>query len=284
MHDLVQSSSDLNALENKCILNIQNYAKDKIVWRAWGNGPPVLLLHGGSGSWNHWCKNIDALINLGRQLWIPDIPCFGDSDAPNGISDIDQASEIIIDGINQFIGKDKFDLVGFSMGSMGAGYIAKFIATRIKRLVLVAPPALGIEPKESIVIESWEKSADTNSRDQAIRNNLSSLMLSDSAAITDLAMDIHKNNLLKDRMRKRKIYKTPFLREILENLDIPFDCVIGERDALYRGSMNEVKELLMGLGGLRSLEIIPNAGHWVQFEQSINFNQLISRLFLQDVN
>src|SRR5579859_2997484 len=32
-----------------------------MVWRVWGAGTPVVLLHGGYGSWTHWLRNIDAL-------------------------------------------------------------------------------------------------------------------------------------------------------------------------------------------------------------------------------
>ena len=28
-----------------------------MVWRAWGGGVPLVLLHGGFGSWTHWISN-----------------------------------------------------------------------------------------------------------------------------------------------------------------------------------------------------------------------------------
>src|SRR5579872_798715 len=33
----------------------------RMVWRCWGEGTPLVLLHGGYGSWTHWIRNIDGL-------------------------------------------------------------------------------------------------------------------------------------------------------------------------------------------------------------------------------
>ena len=32
-----------------------------MVWHKWGAGPPVLLFHGGYGSWTHWIRTVPAL-------------------------------------------------------------------------------------------------------------------------------------------------------------------------------------------------------------------------------
>ncbi|MCD6078130.1 MAG: alpha/beta hydrolase fold protein, partial [Ramlibacter sp.] len=50
-----------------------------VVWHAWGAGAPLVLLHGGSGSWTHWIRNVEALAVAGRRVLVPDLPGFGDS-------------------------------------------------------------------------------------------------------------------------------------------------------------------------------------------------------------
>jgi pimeloyl-ACP methyl ester carboxylesterase len=45
-----------------------------------GAGRPLVLVHGGHGSWLHWVRNIEAL-SAKRTLWIPDLPGYGDSSA-----------------------------------------------------------------------------------------------------------------------------------------------------------------------------------------------------------
>ena len=50
-----------------------------MVWRVWGSGEPLVLFHGGSGSWTHWIRNIPEL-SRHYELWVPDIPGLGEFD------------------------------------------------------------------------------------------------------------------------------------------------------------------------------------------------------------
>ena len=47
-----------------------------VVWRIWGSGPPLVLLHGGTGSWMHWVRNIEDL-STSFTLIVPDLPGLG---------------------------------------------------------------------------------------------------------------------------------------------------------------------------------------------------------------
>ena len=47
-----------------------------MVWRVWGSGEPLILFHGGSGSWTHWIRNIPEL-SRHYELWVADIPGLG---------------------------------------------------------------------------------------------------------------------------------------------------------------------------------------------------------------
>ena len=77
-----------------------------MVWHQWGEGPPLIMLHGGSGSWRHWALNIRFLAKH-YTLYVGDLPGLGDSadpPIPFSVDDfpgsVDQLAEITCTGIN----------------------------------------------------------------------------------------------------------------------------------------------------------------------------------------
>src|ERR1051325_7613012 len=44
-----------------------------MAWRSWGQGAPLVLLHGGYGSWMHWIRNVPPLSRQFRVI-APDLP------------------------------------------------------------------------------------------------------------------------------------------------------------------------------------------------------------------
>jgi pimeloyl-ACP methyl ester carboxylesterase len=43
---------------------------------------------------------------------------------------------------------------------------------------------------------------------------------------------------------------------------------------LYKGSLHQIKALLSGCD-LRAFHVVPDAGHWVQYENAEAFNQVL---------
>ena len=65
-----------------------------MVWRSWGEGPVLVLFHGGAGSWRHWAHNIDVLSRTYRLL-VPDLPGLGESAFPPDGDDAMQVAQIV---------------------------------------------------------------------------------------------------------------------------------------------------------------------------------------------
>ena len=249
-----------------------------MLWHVWGfdkaaqQHPPVVLFHGGSGSWTHWLRNIEFLVAAGRQVVVPDLPGFGDSAAlPNG-GDADVLPDVLAHGLAQLLGPRACDLVGFSFGGMAAGFLTAQFPARVAKLVLVGAPGLGIKPEQDVELKAWRHLADPLQRDAVHRFNLAALMLYRLDAITELAVRLHAANVQRDRMKKRRLARTDALARALPALQSPVYAIYGREDVLFRHQAEALESALRQAKNFKGLRLLEAAGHWVQFERADAFN------------
>ncbi len=273
----IETAEDAAALEAEAT-RVETPCGDmqSMVWHVWGSGRLVLLLHGGSGSWNHWVRNIAPLVRAGYRVCVPDLPGFGDSARPPVGHDADALPEWIEAGLSALIGTEACDLVGFSFGGMVAGFMAAQWPARARQLVLVGAPALAPDPGRQLGLKMWKHLPPGAERDAAIHHNLLALML--SRAPEPFALSLHTANLARDRMPRRRLSKTDVLRRTLAQVQCPVFGIWGELDALYRGRIEWVQQGLQAAPHFESLTLIENAGHWVQFEEAGAFNVALLRV------
>jgi len=251
------------------------------VWHAWGSPgsqPPVLLLHGGSGSWTHWVRNIQSLVDAGRQVWVPDLPGFGDSDLPADGSDADALPLPIQAGLQQLIGGTAVDVAGFSFGGMVGGFMAQAYPARVARLVLIGAPALGMVKRNTVPLQAWRHLADSSAQEIRHRYNLTALMLYDPAGVDANTLAMHIANVLRDRIPGRRLSYTDVLSQALQNVRCPVSAIYGREDALYLGRLAELAAALQAAPTFQSLQLVDAAGHWVQYEKADAFNVALLRM------
>lgn len=243
------------------------------VWHAWGQvqHPAVVLLHGGSGSWTHWVRNIAQLVAAGWRVLVPDLPGFGDSDLPEGCTDVDALPEPMHAGLQQLqeaglCGHD-VRLVGFSFGGMTAALWLAAYPQDADQVVLVGAPGMGLTVAERIPLKGWRHLPTPEAQAQVHRHNLMALLLQNPEALDDLALALHSANVQRDRMPRRRLSLTPIVAETLPQLQASVSAIYGEHDALYRGRLLEL-QLAMQTRSTRwdGWRTVPNAGHWVQYE------------------
>ena len=243
-----------------------------VVWRVWGSGPALVLLHGGHGSWTHWIANIEALSRT-HTLWVPDMPGYGDSAMPEGAADPASIAAPLVEGLDALLGAASCDLVGFSFGGVVAGFVqARF--ERVGMLVLVGAGGLGLR-FAPVELRAWRSLDDAHERDAAHRHNLRALMLADAASVDALALRVQRDNTARARIESRRASRTDALARILEQTRPALAGIWGEDDALVRGKLADVQASLRAVYPEAHLHRIERAGHWVQYEQPRAFEQAL---------
>jgi 2-hydroxy-6-oxonona-2,4-dienedioate hydrolase len=252
------------------------YHGGEVVWHCWGEGRPLVLLHGGFGSWGHWIRNIEAL-SAHYRLLIPDMPGFGDSGDPPEPFSPEGIADALADGLRQLAPDQPLLITGFSFGSIIGGLIAQRARVPVKLLVLVGAAGLGL-PRKPMDLVSWRHLKTDSERREAHRENVAILMLWDRNTIDDVAVELQDRSTGRARVNSRRISRTPILLAALENSTVPLAGIWGEHDATAEPYLNDRRLLLEQLRPGLPFVVIPNAGHWVQYEKADEFNATLMRV------
>jgi pimeloyl-ACP methyl ester carboxylesterase len=244
------------------------------VWHVWNEAAanPLVLLHGGSGSWNHWVRNVLPL-SESRAVWALDTPGLGDSELPSGAEDADDLSVPLAQGLKALFKEEPVDMVGFSFGGLMAGFLAAQQPLRTKRMVLVGVPGLGLS-NNIPNMRGFRANMTHEERMVVHRNNLLAIMLHEEKNITPELLAMQEHNVLRDRLRRRRIARSDVLLSLQKHWTCEVHGIWGQRDALYEGALHLIPDLLIDCQ-LKQFDIIEGAGHWVQFEAADAFNQIL---------
>jgi pimeloyl-ACP methyl ester carboxylesterase len=247
-----------------------------IVWRVWGAGPPVVLIHGGSGSWLHWIRNIEGLA-AHATLIVPDLPSLGESSPGPMPFDAATWSAPLRDGIDAIIGADTpFVLVGFSFGAIFAGNIAHVAGARVQSLVLIGPAGFGRgEQPLTWTLRSWRNLPTIAERMAAHRHNLTELMLAEPASVDDLALYVQTTVTAQSRFDSRGAAISGTLLPILPGIVAPIVAIYGERDATARDLLDKRAQQLRELHPNSEWHLLPGIGHWALFEAPDAVNAIL---------
>jgi 2-hydroxy-6-oxonona-2,4-dienedioate hydrolase len=248
-----------------------------MVWRVWGSGPPLVLLHGGYGSWMHWIRNV---LVLARRFTViaADLPGLGESATPPEPHSAEGLARIIVDGLATILpGKERFHLTGFSFGGVLGGHVAALLGDQVRSFTIVGSNGLGL-PRQPTELERQKPGGTVEELLAIARHNLGVLMIADKDKIDDLAVYIQYKNAPRGRVRSRRFSRTDTLIQALPRVTAQLSGIWGGRDAGAYPYLDERKRVLAEIQpGLR-FEIIPGAGHWVAYEAADRFNPLLAEI------
>jgi 2-hydroxy-6-oxonona-2,4-dienedioate hydrolase len=246
-----------------------------MVWRSWGSGPVLVLLHGGYGSWTHWIRNVLPLARRFRVI-APDLPGLGESATPPEPSTADGLAAIIIGGLDEIVPRDdELRLAGFSFGGVIGGSVAAQLGDRLRGFVIVGSNGLGLE-RSPTPLRRVPPDADAAEEFAAHRCNLNQLMIADPDKIDELALYLQQTNHARARMRSRRFSRSGALIQALPRVSARIDGIWGERDATAYPHIEQRASVLRNIQPGARFAVVPGAGHWVQFEAADHFNAVLA--------
>jgi len=263
----------LDRLSTTAELVFTSHNGKKTAWRRWGSGPALVFLHGGSGSWRHWVRNIEHF-SSDHTVLAPDLPGFGNSDEPDYPADGDVMGAALAQGLDTLLPlEERYHLVAFSYGGSMASQLLLHQPNRQRSITLAAaaglaetrpPPMLSVRGKTGCELVA------------AHRTNLANIMIADPARIDALALRIQHENTMAARLKVRNVKRGPGLKHTLEGFKGKVAAVWGERDTfLYPGALEERISTLLRLQPQAQIRLLPDTGHWLAFEAATAFNSFL---------
>jgi pimeloyl-ACP methyl ester carboxylesterase len=248
-----------------------------LVLREWGDGPALVLLHGGFGSWLHWVRNIDALA-ASRRVIAVDLPGLGDSTCMPEPVTPEAIGARVAGAIDHCLAAEPgVDLVGFSFGGLVAGQVAACLGARARSLILVGASGLGL-PRQRYELVRRTPQMDARALRAAQAQNVRTLMLHDPDSLDELALAVQAHNDARARLKSRRMSLGDSLRHVLPRVHARLSGIWGEYDITAVPWIDERRALLESLHPELEFRVLPDAGHWVQYEASDAFNRLLPRL------
>ncbi len=247
-----------------------------VVWHVWGSGPPLVLLHGGTGSWLHWVRNVEALARDYTVL-AADLPGSGDSGTLEPPITVDAMAGRLHAGIADILGPQaRFSLAGFSFGGLMGAHAAAIAGDRVERLILIGSAGTELPRRQMAPLKSWRWLASDAEKREMHRHNLGALMIHDPRKVDDLALLIQQRNAVRSRVRVKHFAKWSSLAACLPHVRAPIAGIWGEHDVTSTPEL--ARDKLRQFQPDAPFELVAGAGHWVQYEAAETVNRLLREL------
>ncbi|MBX9919820.1 alpha/beta fold hydrolase [Mycolicibacterium frederiksbergense] len=259
-----------------------------------GDGPPVVMLHGGgpgASGVSNYSRNIDALAGSHRVI-VPDMPGYGRSAKHVDHRDPFGYLADMIRGLLDEMGIANAHVIGNSYGGAAALRLALDTPHRVGKLVLMGPGGIGTTrglPTEGLKSLLSYYGGEGPSREK-LTAFIRTYLVYDSAAVPDELIDlryaasIDPEVVAHPPLRRPKGLRTLWRMDLtrdtrLRHLNNPTLVLWGRDDKVNRPS-----------GGPLLLNFMPNAelvmtshtGHWMQWERAELFNQLVTEFLGTD--
>ncbi|WP_420310199.1 alpha/beta fold hydrolase [Streptomyces sp. YS-B37] len=266
--------------------SLLDVAGKKIFVAETGDGPPVLLLHGGgpgASGVSNYQRNIGELAKQYRVI-VPDLPGYGRS--TKGVDGADPFGHLAdaIRGLLDELGLDKAHLVGNSYGGACALRLALDTPDRVDRMVLMGPGGVGTTralptPGLNSLLNYYSGDGPSQLK---LEKFIRTYLVFNAADVPDGIIDARYRDSIDPEVvaapplrrpkSPRAVWKMDFTRDArLSRLPVPTLVLWGAADKVNRPSGGRMLAERMPNCDLYE---VANTGHWVQFERAELFNRL----------
>jgi len=244
--------------------------------RTGGSKPPMVLLHGLTGSGACWSPVARAL-ETEFDVVMPDARGHGESSTPpTGYRYEDYARDVV--GLIQGLGLADPVLLGHSMGGMTAAVVASQIGAALRGVILADPTFLSPE-RQREVYES-----------DAVEQHRRLLSLDREEVLAQARVrHLHRSPEIVELVAEARM-KTPIqafdvltppnpeYHRLVSAIDVPILLVIGDGGVVSLETAQELQNLNPRL----HVEQIQDAGHGLQYDQPEHF-EVVVKSFLRSV-
>jgi 2-hydroxy-6-oxonona-2,4-dienedioate hydrolase len=239
-----------------------------------GEGDPLLLIHGGHGSWAHWIANIGPLAQHRRVLAL-DMPGFGQSYTPDRRLELSEYAEVIGSFIHT-AGLRNVALAGFSFGTLVAATVAVNEPDTVNALTLINPPGIGERSPEALALpQRLSALAKEKGLRAGVTGTLNEVMLYNAHLIDEALVDLLTECVKRTRYETRTLSRGSQMIPILEQVSQKTMVLIGGADPYHRHELDGRRERINRTLGKDSVMIVNNAAHWLQYDQHEFFNKIL---------
>lgn len=253
-----------------------------VAYRVCGEGEPLVLFHGGAGSWTHWFRNIGPLSERFRVIAV-DSPGYGDSDTVDRSLDVDAYLALVVAAIEEACaGAPRIHVSGFSFGSVIGSGTAAALGARAGSLSLIGAAGFGPPVGRDLGLDSRRRFAERLGRTpspaevrEMHRQNLLKLMILHPHNVDETAVDIQTHNVERARFDSRPLSWTGRTPGFLSDAACPLMVLYGEHDqSAYPSVAARIGYCRDARPDLR-VEIVPDIGHWTQYEAAEAVNHAL---------
>ncbi|MGC6096759.1 alpha/beta fold hydrolase [Citrobacter portucalensis] len=259
----------------------------------YGNGEPVLFLHGGPGCCHDsFAPFFRPLAEHCQVIYFDQLGC-GQSDwnMPGEYHLDDELA--VIEQIREHLGHQQLTVVGESWGTMlGLQYASKF-PQRVKRLILLSSVGYGMEQMNLFGSRLMEKVSAAHKHQLADIDMQRKSKSIDAATALALSQQILNPYYLHDQINLPKVISQPINFEqhlrVISRFDEELDYLTRLDDLhqveihMYQatGDLINDRDILSILGDKllpAAITAVPECGHWIYLEQQEYINAEILRL------